>query len=172
MFAGTTVWQSFSAFWWFERLFNELQPTSVFELGTLNGGLTAFFGMCFPNHVVTVDLADCVTPKTADLLNRLGIRRLAVDILNDTAGVLRAHLDQTSKPRFIFCDNGDKPREFAMFAPYMEVGDAIAIHDVGAEFFPDRPETQQIAAACGLERLYADEMLADGTLLAAYKKVR
>jgi len=35
----------------------------------------------------------------------------------------------------IFCDNGDKPKEFNTFVPYMKKGDVIAVHDWGTEIF-------------------------------------
>jgi hypothetical protein len=31
------------------------------------------------------------------------------------------------------CDNGDKPREFATFAPVLKPGDLIAVHDWNLE---------------------------------------
>ncbi len=34
---------------------------------------------------------------------------------------------------FVFCDNGDKPREFNTFAPYLKKGDIMAVHDWGTE---------------------------------------
>jgi hypothetical protein len=36
---------------------------------------------------------------------------------------------------FIFCDGGDKAREFNMYAPLLKEGDCIAVHDWGQEIF-------------------------------------
>ena len=36
---------------------------------------------------------------------------------------------------FIFCDGGDKAREFNMYAPLLKSGDCIAVHDWGKEIF-------------------------------------
>jgi hypothetical protein len=43
---------------------------------------------------------------------------------------------------FIFCDGGDKAREFNMYAPLLKVGDCIAVHDWGHEIgYHDISET-------------------------------
>ena len=39
---------------------------------------------------------------------------------------------------FIFCDGGDKAKEFNMYAPLLKKGDCIAVHDWGQEIFPNQ----------------------------------
>jgi len=37
------------------------------------------------------------------------------------------------RPILLFCDNGDKPREFREFVPHLRVGDCVGVHDWGSE---------------------------------------
>jgi len=54
--------------------------------------------------------------------------------------VARAHIESTIEdvrrwimnkpgPAFIYCDGGNKPKEFNLYAPILRVGDYIAAHD-------------------------------------------
>jgi cephalosporin hydroxylase len=168
-FMKDTIWQSFSALYWFEKLFAEHEPASVLELGALNGVLTIFFGLHAIDNVITVDLADCINPHTRELYRRLGIEWMQCDILNNQEPI-KNKFRQQKRNRFIFCDNGNKEAEFISFAPLLETGDLIGVHDVGAEFFPDKEDIQKVVQQYNLERLYENELLNDGTLLAFYKK--
>lgn len=38
---------------------------------------------------------------------------------------------------FLFCDNGDKPKEIRTYAPYLKSGDFIAVHDYNTEIFDE-----------------------------------
>ena len=37
----------------------------------------------------------------------------------------------------VFCDNGNKPREFNVFSQFLKVGDIIVVHDWNKEIFPE-----------------------------------
>jgi len=39
-------------------------------------------------------------------------------------------------PLLLYCDDGNKPREFATFVPHLRSGDYVAVHDWGLEFHP------------------------------------
>ena len=38
------------------------------------------------------------------------------------------------KPLILFCDNGNKKREFREFVPFLKSGDFVVVHDWGSEF--------------------------------------
>lgn len=42
-------------------------------------------------------------------------------------------ISRVPKPLLLFCDNGDKPREFKEFVPCLEKDDYIAVHDWPSE---------------------------------------
>jgi hypothetical protein len=47
---------------------------------------------------------------------------------------LREFIASLPKPLVLFCDNGDKPREWQLYVPLLSTGDFAAIHDWGTEF--------------------------------------
>lgn len=127
------------------ELFFEEHPDlkTVIELGSGGHGLSIIFAL----HAVTrgfelimfdrkrYDSLDWPLPRllrleecshVVDLFSVHGRERVLR--LLDTAGL---------HPILLFCDNGDKPREFATFAPRLQTGDCIGVHDWGVEFGPE-----------------------------------
>ena len=71
---------------------------------------------------------------------------------------------------FIFCDGGDKAREFNMYAPLLKSGDRIAVHDWGDEIV-----YEQIKDTCEKYSLVPDDHWAQsnvnfGTLIMPFRK--
>jgi hypothetical protein len=59
-----------------------------------------------------------------------------------------AHPDEVQarliSPTVLFCDNGDKPLEVNLFAPSLQPGDLVVVHDWNTEIAAsDIPETLQ-----------------------------
>lgn len=173
LFAKGVMSQTWSALYWLERLFHEWPRGSIIELGAGNGALSVFFGLHCLGWTTVVDRPDHPYPPypclTEELHRRLRIRTERHDILCDVAAI-RDLIMYTRPPVLVFCDNGDKPREFALYAPVLRSGDIIAVHDNGTEFFADAPAAQAVAAACALERWRREELDADNTLLAVWRK--
>lgn len=167
-FGRTCAMQSWSAFYWLNKLFEEFPLAGAMEIGTAHGGTATFLGNYFPGHVITVDQNDVRNPHTADLHQRLGVRMITCDAMH------KAHvetlLSQLKRPCFIFCDNGNKPEEFNVYAPELKSGDVIAVHDNGSEFFADAPQAQEVASRCGLVRWRREELDQDKNLLAIWSK--
>jgi len=159
--------QTFLSLYWYDQLLRELGIRGVIELGTGSGILTVLFGLHCPGAVTTIDLIDRRDERTRDLHQRLGITQSGLDCRRDIrlAGDLIAALPT---PRLVFCDNGNKPEEFALYAPMLGSGDAIAVHDSGTEFFSDQEDTQRVAAAANLVRWRQQELDDDETLIAAW----
>ena len=120
----------------FERgLFTWFRPKRIVELGTQNGGMTAFmadWGRTVGVHLVlTVDVADCHVGWA-----RKGYDNV-VQIFKDQYELgpeLRSHLDVG--PRLVLCDGGNlsvggklKQMEFIDGLGVMEVGDVLMSHD-------------------------------------------
>ena len=171
-FFGATVQQVWSAFYWFERIVREHRVGSMLELGTGLGATTMFFGGLFPDHVITYDIADKRTDRVKDMHRRLGVDVRLFDLFAGHA-LVSLHTDLESnrfenRPALIFCDGGDKHREFNLFSGLLQEGDLIACHDTGVEFFPDRSDARSTEEASGLVRLYPAELRADNTLLTVY----
>lgn len=124
-----------------ETFFKDNPIKTFIELGTGEGGMTLFFALqCYQYGIKfhTFDnqtffnfgngLAGLMGLRTAfhfvDLFCTEGIRQMTEII------TLSPH------PLAIFFDDGDKPREWRLFAPMTSPGDFCIVHDWETEFFP------------------------------------
>jgi len=168
VFLQSALGQSFSGLYWFEKFFNVHHPQAILELGTGPGTLTCLFGMHCPDHVVTCDQHEGPDGLIGEVYRRLGITYCKQDVM-DPAYAQRAVAQAQEAGRcFIFCDNGNKQAEFALYAPFLSVGDAIAVHDFGTEFHLT-PEANLIIEHCKLKR-WREDSEGDGSLLAFWIK--
>ena len=82
--------------------------------------------------VATFDIAPELSEGAWDVLDALDVHRLAVDVLSAGAvEIIEGIIGD--KPTYLICDGGDKPAEFALYAPILPVGSVISIHDWGTE---------------------------------------
>ena len=160
--------QTFSALFWLDQLFNEFKPTNVLELGTGAGSLTVFFALYCPYHVITVDNVDRRTEHTKRLHELLGINTYIGNAL-EPKRVANWYTSSGSRT-FVFCDNGNKPREFRIVAPLLRPGDIVGVHDNFTEFFADREPAQTIAKANNLVRWRRKDLDDDATMIAVWRK--
>jgi cephalosporin hydroxylase len=142
---------------------------SALEIGSYSGFLAILFALHCPGQTVTVDVVPlAMGAGQADLYRRLGITFVCGDALApDLAARLMAG---QARPRFVFCDDGAKLAEFRLYAPLLEPGDIIAVHDNPTEFPADSQEVTDLAQRHNLVRWRRDELDADGTLLAIWQK--
>lgn len=122
-----------------ETFFKEFKVASLIELGTGNGGMSLYFALqgyqrkmyfhTFDNQK-WIDFNNGL-PKMlrmqeifhhVDLFSEEGIRQVTELILT------------MPKPLAIFFDDGDKPREWGLFAALTSPGDFCIVHDWGTEF--------------------------------------
>jgi len=168
-FAGGLVVQTYSGLFWFARLLAEHPVTSVLEIGSCSGFLAVLFALQCPGQTVTIDVAPlAMGEKQADLYRRLGITFVCGDALQPDMAVRL--MGAQARPRFVFCDNGNKLDEFRLYAPLLDHGDIIAVHDNPTEFPADGDEVTDLAHRHNLRRWRRDELDADGTLLAIWQK--
>ena len=108
---------------------------SIVELGTGHGGMAMYLGLWGARldiPVATFDIAPELSEGAWDVLDALDVHRLAVDVLSAGAvEIIEGIID--GKPTYLVCDGGDKPAEFAYYAPILPVGSVISIHDWGTE---------------------------------------
>ena len=81
------------------------------------------------------------------------------DVFTDnTQEHIKENMEQLDKT-LIFCDGGNKIKEFAMYAPLLKSGDRIAVHDWNLEIaYPN------IRAVCEQHGLIPDEPYAPSAL--------
>lgn len=138
-FIGIKMDQYWMDLFLWEKFLNEHDIKLFVELGTGYGGMTSFLALqCAQRGIkfMTFDNIGSVpmTSPVPTLLN-LGANFFEKDIFSDEGSSLIANsLNLYGHPACIFCDDGDKPREWKTFFPHLAVGDYMAVHDWGVEF--------------------------------------
>lgn len=129
--------------WWrdleiWEWFLNEHHFGQIIEVGTYCGGMATFFALqCHVRGMqfTSLDVSDTAwRPAIGQnaLLQRLVAPHCVVADFFTEAGqehVLGALGRSGREPILVFCDNGDKPREYKIVAPYLKEGDVLAMHD-------------------------------------------
>lgn len=127
-FLGRNCSQAWEDFQLWENLLNahpDLQ--SIVELGTGEAGFSRYLHLQAKARGIKFATFDRVR---MDAHRQPGFHQ--VDIFAEPERVVH-HLES---PAVLFCDNGDKPREVATFAPHLQPGDLLVVHDWGTEFQP------------------------------------
>jgi cephalosporin hydroxylase len=124
-FLGRNCSQSWADFQLWERLFNgHPELKSVVELGTGEGGFSHYLNLQCVRRGLAFATFDHVQMDGQDVPG-FG----CLDVFADPQSVASAFVP----PTVLFCDDGDKPREVALFAPLLEPGDLVVVHDWNVE---------------------------------------
>lgn len=148
-FLGVPISQTWNDLALWEAFLDEHTVKGILELGTWKGGMALFLGhqACKRGiHMETVDCNEGWLECRGDL-EALGVAIHLLDVFSpEGAASVRLILRDLPRPCLLFCDNGNKPLEWATFAPCLEAGDFAAVHDWLTEFHPDncRPELEPV----------------------------
>jgi len=138
-FLGVTSQQSYADFIAWEIFFNRYKINSMIELGTGNGGMALYFLLQAMQRGFSFKTWDIRLPKQI-LTTRLYItlkfsnHYFQADAF-ESVEIINASFSSTT---LLYCDNGDKPKEVAIFSPYLTNGDYLAVHDWGKEIFAEQ----------------------------------
>lgn len=140
-FMGIPVQQTWDDIGIWEVFFRTHQVRTFIELGSGWGAMSLFFALqCHQRGIVfhTFDNQRNFDVE-AGLHGLLGLRDKFhnIDIFGEApheAPFIRALIASCPRPLAIFFDNGNKPREWQMFAPLTLPGDYCVVHDWGTEF--------------------------------------
>ena len=114
------------------------QISGIIEIGTAAGALSILLGLeCYERALkplLTYDIKDWVKEKSGQfyykeprLFKLLGIRFIIRDCFsNESIAEIQEYAD---KPILLFCDGGNKKREFNELTPLLPVGSIVAAHD-------------------------------------------
>jgi len=139
-FAGVKMSQTWNDLAIWETFFNEHPIRTLIELGTDNGGMSLFFAVqC---HQRDIEFHTFDNQKWIDFdrglpaLFGLGLKFHHVDLFSERGIAWVSDLIKKSPGEVaVFFDDGDKPREWQMFAHLTRPGDYCIVHDWGTEFF-------------------------------------
>ena len=131
-FLGAPLAQSWSDLCLWEHFLNVYMIRSLIELGTWRGGMAIYLslqGATRGFNVTTIDSRP--TFQVRAFTERFGAVSLEHDVFD--LSFMQNLIDVSRRPRMLFCDNGNKPREVREIAPLLERGDFVAVHDWNTE---------------------------------------
>jgi len=140
-FCGIQMSQMWRDLALWEIFFNTYRFEKLIEIGTFHGGMSAFLGMqCISRGVEFVTIDTQYNVDNPNFLNTLGVQRLRGDAFGQHHGVFFSDV-----PMCVFCDGGDKAREYRFASRILRPGDYIVVHDYGTEFTtPDFEATPKL----------------------------
>lgn len=109
-------------------------PEVVVELGTKNGGFTEILQSC-TREDTCIYTFDNIKYRHS-LTFRDNVCFIVCDILSKPVDGIIKLLSSRNKT-LMYCDNGDKTREFELYTKYLKKGDLLGVHDWNTEIFPD-----------------------------------
>jgi len=141
---GVTIQQTWPDLWLWEKLLNEHpELKAIIEIGTKHGGLSNYLqlqaiqrGLSF----ATLDTELFERNRLSSFIH-LVTNFIQGDVFIDGGKKLKGLMQNTLEhPLVLFCDGGQKEREFQMFVPCLESGDIVGAHDWNVEFWPKSVE--------------------------------
>lgn len=139
-FLGAEMSQTTKAIWIWELVL-EHQPFKRFiDIGTWKGNLSLFFYLYSKARSAdfyTYDVRNLWGKFIKEFKIELGFDKhfYQWDVFQHIQEI--GNIIKQEGQSIVFCDNGNKPREFNTFAQFLKSGDIIAVHDWMKEIFPE-----------------------------------
>ena len=157
-FCGLKMLQYWADLCVWERFLNQHEIVGIVELGTGQGGMSLFLllqaqarGAMFWTFDKT---AKGWTQNVLAQQLRLADHFVQGDIFEDQQAYVKALCAKHgTHPLLLYCDGGDKARELQTFAPLLQEGAYIAVHDWNTEIRP--ADVEPVADI--LEPVFAEE---------------
>jgi len=123
---------------WDTFLHRRVAIKSIVELGSAAFGLSLYLALQAKQRGMEFRTFDIQAHDNlgSPLSKLVGLRNNF--ICGDIFGARKSRLisllvHELPHPVLLYCDDGDKPREFREFVPYLRVGDYVGVHDWGRE---------------------------------------
>ena len=129
-FFGTDMSQVENAPIVLNRFLNIVKPETIIEIGTFKGGLSVLFSLytiANNKRFVTYDIKDHIVNKEVFL--KLSIDLRISDVFKESVISEITSLIRSAGVTVLFCDGGNKIREFNLFGKVLKQGDYILAHD-------------------------------------------
>ncbi len=158
-FLGSAAMQTLESFQLWELLLNKGSFKRIIELGTWQGALSLYFALYSIEQNMdfyTYDNKDYYPSPLKKFINfDQYFQRLDIFSYEHMIAGLISKPERT----LLFCDNGNKIREFNTFAPYLKSNDIIGVHDWDAEI-----SLEDIKETCEKYNLKIYQIMKDQTL--------
>lgn len=152
-YRGTTISQHNDVADPLKKLFNQIKPSQVLEIGTLYGGLTLLIRdslnevelknsnfrsydiLDIPRYYLDEDISKGakIDLRIKNIFNHI-YDNLEPENIEEVQSFI-----QQSGPTIILCDGGSKKNEFRLLTPFLKPGDIIMAHDYSpnSEYFEE-----------------------------------
>jgi len=141
---GCSMCQTFTALFPFEWILNLYPIEHIVEIGTARGGLSLYLQQQAAVRNIGYRTYDAID-RRHDGLNyeseTVAVRN--VELLEPHFKKMNVFEDKTIEEIrsiianhrvFMYCDNGNKPRELKTYMPFLKQGDVIGVHDWNNQF--------------------------------------
>ena len=127
----------------FHALIEKYQVKTFIELGTFVGGLTYEMILKHPEmniHTFEID-GSCLHPTVRYYIGKPHVGIYAMDVFDPkTVKLISDIINKSDGTVLLFCDNGNKVKEFWLYYPLLRPGDLIQVHDYPVEATPEMVE--------------------------------
>lgn len=164
-FLGRKMMQTERAVWLWEKILSQIEFKRIVEIGTSSGNFSLYlFLLCIESgaRFYTYDkrhyLSKLVTKRFKNIslvkeLTNFGGYFSKLNVFENEK--LVADVIQQEGKTILFCDGGNKIREYNTFVKYLKNGDIVVVHDWMSEIFPEQLEYK-------LEPIFAEECKEEG----------
>lgn len=173
-FAGQLMQHNFYTYHVISRVL-EANPKvkSIIELGTGHGALTLYLKLWAARlgvEIHTFDVHNWIKQEGVDkMFERLGIHVHIESVFNEQ--VIQKIKDIINgEPTYIVCDNGNKPKEFALYAPLLPSGSVISAHDWGKNGEIRPQDVEEVVLKQGLVPFEPEEGIKFDTAFGTWMK--
>lgn len=138
-FLGMKMDQYWMDLFLWEKFLNTHTVRTIIELGTGYGGMSTFLKMQCAQRGMKFFTFDNITSNKFDsavcvALGMAGDYK-CLDLFSDAGrNLIKTLIDTNPHPLCMFFDDGDKPREWRTYQPFLSPGDFMAVHDWEVEF--------------------------------------
>lgn len=163
-FLGRGNWHSMMEIFFLDHLLHVNRFNRIIELGGMQCGMTIIFGihaLRMGAEVKTFDIRSEPKDITYTKLKEvLPIEFHQMNVFGPEAHkLIRAYMEEGRV--LLYCDNGDKDREFNTYAPYLKPNDVIMAHDCGTRELKWK-DIEETVVKYNLKPLYGLEIFAYG----------
>lgn len=142
-FLGRKLSQTPKAIWLWEQVLTKYNFKRIIDIGTWRGNLSFYlylFCLARDAEFHTFDVREKWQFDYPDLKKELGFPShfYGMDIFKNIEKI--KEFIQKEGITILYCDDGEKTREFNTFAPFLKTGDVIAVHDWKTEVSPESIE--------------------------------
>ena len=141
-YAGAAIERKWSDIFTIDVFLADEQPSVIVELGTGSGAFSCYLATyaylngarfyTFDSHLKTVPTKRS-NERAMRLIRKLGGEVHRCDIFQPATQRFIRRLIQGGPGAFLYCDDGNKPREVQTFVGDLKDGDFIGVHDYGSE---------------------------------------